>query len=76
MGRSERPRAATATGACLAALPDDEWSLEPSLDEILAEPIVQILMQRDRTASADLRRLAARVRQRLGAEPQGVGRIG
>jgi hypothetical protein len=40
---------------------------EPSLDEILAEPIVRRLMERDGADEAGLRRLADEVRERLEA---------
>jgi hypothetical protein len=39
---------------------------EPSLDELLAEPIVRLVMARDRVKEADVRRLAtAASRERL-----------
>ena len=39
---------------------------EPSLQEILAEPIVRLVMARDRVREADVRRLArAAARERL-----------
>ncbi len=38
---------------------------EPSLDEILAEPIVQLLMHRDRVRMEDLTDLANRLRPTL-----------
>jgi hypothetical protein len=37
---------------------------EPSLDEILAEPIVRLVMARDRVSEAEVRRIAAEARAR------------
>jgi len=37
---------------------------EPSLDDILAEPIIRTLMQRDGVGEEDVRRIVAGVRRR------------
>lgn len=39
---------------------------EPGLNEMLADPMTQLLMRRDGVQEAEIRRLAARLRQRLG----------
>lgn len=38
---------------------------EPSLNELIADPMVRALMARDAVAEADLRQLIERVRNRL-----------
>ena len=40
----------------------DEQNAEPSLDEILKDPIVRLLMQGDRTGESEVRQLIERVR--------------
>lgn len=40
---------------------------EPGLNEMLADPMTQLLMRRDGVQEAEIRRLAARMRQRLAA---------
>ncbi len=46
---------------------------EPNLDQLLAEPMVRLLMARDRVQEAELRRHAAEIRalrlKRLKADP-------
>lgn len=37
---------------------------EPALNEMLADPMTQLLMRRDGVQEAEIRRLAARLRQR------------
>jgi hypothetical protein len=44
---------------------------EPSIEELLSEPIVRLLMASDGVAPADLRRLCIAVRARLRAETMG-----
>lgn len=39
---------------------------EPALSEMLADPITQLLMRRDGVQEAEIRRLAARLRDRAG----------
>lgn len=45
---------------------------ELTLEQMLADPIVRLVMRRDGVEEAELRALASRVRRRLGApnEPQ------
>jgi len=43
---------------------DVKWFAEPTLDELLSEPAVQMLMAADRITEAVLRRLASEVRER------------
>lgn len=38
---------------------------EPGLNEMLADPMTQLLMRRDGVQESDIRRLAARLRDRL-----------
>jgi len=38
---------------------------EPTLDELLAEPTVRLVMARDRVDEAEVRRIAAETRERL-----------
>lgn len=38
---------------------------EPGLNEMLADPMTQLLMRRDGVQEAEIRRLASRLRQRL-----------
>lgn len=40
----------------------DERNAEPSLDEILEDPIVRLLMQGDHTGESEVRQLIERVR--------------
>jgi hypothetical protein len=40
---------------------------EPGLNEMLADPMTQLLMRRDGVQEAEIRRLAARLRQRMAA---------
>lgn len=40
---------------------------EPSLDEVLHDPIVRLLMQGDHTGESEVRQLIERVRASLGA---------
>ena len=40
----------------------DEQNAEPSLDEILEDPIVRLLMQGDNTGESEVRQLIERVR--------------
>jgi len=40
---------------------------EPSLDDVLHDPIVRLLMQGDRTGESEVRQLIERVRTSLGA---------
>lgn len=50
---------------------------ELSLDQMLADPIVQLLMSRDGVAEADVRALMARLRQqRVEPEPEPAPRRG
>jgi hypothetical protein len=46
---------------------------EPSLDEVLGDPIVRLLMQGDRTGESEVRKLIERVRTSL-ASTDDVGR--
>ena len=41
---------------------------EPSVEELLAEPIIRRLMASDRVSMGELERLLARVRERLDEE--------
>jgi len=52
----------------MASLPYCDTSRlgEPSLDEILADPMVQLVMQRDGVADADMRRQIERLQHSLG----------
>jgi hypothetical protein len=43
---------------------------EPTLDELLAEPIVHMVMARDRVDEASVREIAAEVRRRSRAKAQ------
>ncbi len=38
------------------------WSVEPSLDEIMADPMTRLIMRRDRVAEIELRGLLDRLR--------------
>lgn len=40
---------------------------EPSLDDVLGDPIVRLLMQGDRTGESEVRKLIERVRTSLAA---------
>lgn len=42
---------------------DGTWSREPSVGEVLEDPIVAMMMARDRVAADDIRRLIAVVRR-------------
>jgi len=46
--------------------PDTDLLGEPSLDEIFAEPIVRLIMQRDGVSDTDLRSEIDRVQQAYG----------
>ncbi|HEX9791135.1 MAG TPA: hypothetical protein VGA60_10755 [Kiloniellales bacterium] len=45
----------------------DEQNAEPSLDEILEDPIVRLLMQGDHTGESEVRQLIDRVRTALAS---------
>ncbi len=47
---------------------------EPSLTEVLGDPLVQLIMQRDGVKEADLRRLIDAARRRLTAAQVGAVR--
>lgn len=48
---------------------------ELTLDQMLNDPIVRLLMARDGVAEADVRGLAARIRSRRGAMTKDAARI-
>jgi hypothetical protein len=48
----------------------DEWRREPDLDELLADPMAQLLMRRDGTDEAELRDLLEKVGRRLNGEAE------
>lgn len=48
---------------------------ELTLDQMLDDPIVRLLMARDGVAEADLRGLAARIRPRHGPMTKDAGRV-
>jgi hypothetical protein len=56
-------------GAGLGAAPGCPRSNEPTLDQLLAEPIVQQLMRRDRINEATIRRL---LQETAAARPPGA----
>jgi hypothetical protein len=46
----------------------EDWSragVEPSLDDLITDPIVRLVMRRDNVTSADLLRMMARARTHL-----------
>jgi hypothetical protein len=45
--------------------PPDEWHREPELDDLLGDPMAQLLMRRDGTDEAELRNLLEKVGRRL-----------
>ena len=45
-------------------------SKEPSLDELFAEPIIQMLMKRDGIHANEMQHQLHRVKQRLGTTPR------
>jgi len=49
-------------------------NVEPSLDEVLGDPIVRLLMQGDRTGESEVRKLIERV-QKILATTDGDGVI-
>ena len=51
--------------------PDDALESEPTLDDVLAEPMVRAVMSRDRVEAEDLRGLLQRVRTQQTRRPPG-----
>ncbi|HKX08604.1 MAG TPA: hypothetical protein VJN67_10445 [Stellaceae bacterium] len=51
--------------------PDDALESEPTLDDVLAEPMVRAVMSRDRVEAEDLRGLLLRVRTQQTRRPPG-----
>lgn len=51
--------------------PDDALEFEPTLDDVLAEPMVRAVMSRDRVEAEDLRGLLQRVRTQQTRRPPG-----
>lgn len=51
--------------------PDDALESEPTLDDVLAEPMVRAVMSRDRVEAEDLRGLLQRVRTQQTQRPPG-----
>jgi hypothetical protein len=45
---------------------------EPTLDELLSEPIVRLLMQGDRTGESEVRQLIVRVQTAMMADVDGA----
>jgi len=52
----------------------DEQNAEPSLNEVLEDPIVRLLMQGDRTGESEVRRLIEQVRTSL-TQPDDSGPV-
>lgn len=51
--------------------PDDALESEPTLDDVLADPLVRAVMSRDRVEAEDLRGLLQRVRTQQTRRPPG-----
>lgn len=51
--------------------PDDALESEPTLDDVLADPVVRAVMSRDRVEAQDLRGLLQRVRTQQTRRPPG-----
>ena len=51
----------------------NHWHDEPRLDEILNDPILQMLLDRDGISADDLRALIEQARQRLGEMAPAAG---
>lgn len=51
--------------------PDYEPECEPTLDDVLSDPVVRALMARDRVDAEDLRGLLQRLRDRHARRPPG-----
>ena len=51
--------------------PDDALESEPTLDDVLADPVVRAVMSRDRVEAQDLRGLLQRVRTQQARRPPG-----
>ena len=55
--------------------PDDALESEPTLDDVLAEPMVRAVMSRDRVEAEDLRGLLQRVRTQQTRQPPGEAKV-
>ena len=51
--------------------PDDALESEPTLDDVLADPLVRAVMSRDRVEAEDLRGLLQRARTQQTRRPPG-----
>jgi hypothetical protein len=51
--------------------PDDALESEPTLDDVLSDPLVRALMSRDRVEAEDLRGMLQRVRAEQRRRPPG-----
>jgi hypothetical protein len=51
--------------------PDDALESEPTLDDVLSDPLVRALMSRDRVEAEDLRDMLQRVRAEQRRRPPG-----
>jgi hypothetical protein len=50
----------------------DPWHLEPRLDEMLSDPILHLLRDRDGVSEPELRALIERARQRVLSRPPSI----
>jgi hypothetical protein len=48
---------------------------EPNLNDLIADPVIRVLMARDAVAEADLRRLIERVRDRFDHGTRSSGSV-
>lgn len=54
--------------------PDDALESEPTLEDVMSDPLVRALMRRDRVEAEDLRGLLQRVRTQQPQRPPGEAR--
>lgn len=55
--------------------PDDALEREPTLDDVMSDPAVRALMQRDRVEAEDLRGMLQRVRTQQMRRPPGEAKV-
>ena len=52
-----------------------EYEREPTLEDVLSDPVIHTLMARDRVDAAEVRTLLARLRTEQGRRPPGEAKV-
>jgi len=73
MGRARRQRRMTKTGGEEVSIMGDYFFPEPSLSQMLADPLTQVLMQSDGVKVGDLQALISEARLRIAGAGDETG---